>query len=580
IPPTVRITSPATGDTVIEGSSLPITVEATDDIAVAAVNFVVNGEVVFTDTTAPYQFNFTVPVGVTSLTLGATAIDLGSNIGAAGDVVVNVIPDPGTTAEGRVIDRDRNPVAGATVTCLGISGLTGPEGTFSIPGLPTIRGDIRCTATFVTTDGKTLRGTSAGVSPVRGRITDVGQIIIGRLSSKGTDFWLAFQNDRESNAGAQLFILSDMFTDFTVTGPGFNMTGTASPGTPGIVALPNSLEITTNQVIENKGIHVVSDEEVSVLFFYPTSVTSDIYLGIPTEALGTEYFVVGFQESISARGFSPTQDPSEFVIVATQGNTNVSLVPSCTSLSGTPAGSTVNLVLNQGQTYQYQCGSRGDVTGSLITSDKPTGVIGGNSCADVPPGVAFCDILSEMMFPVASLYATEFFTAPLPGASADIIRILAAQDNTTVTVNDGSSLNSFSLNRGQFRELSIEPATRITSDKPITVVQYAVGINRAGIGDPFEMQILPTGAFRDTYRLFAPSGFSPSAIIIAPNSAVPSVTLNGLPVTGFAPLPGGTHQFVVTSVPTGQSVVAAAEPIGVYGIGFTSFGSYGYPAGF
>src|SRR5207248_2844906 len=77
IPPTAVITSPAAGTTVIQGSTLPITVNAADDVAVAAVSFLANGQTIFTSTSAPYQFNLTVPAGPPILTLGATAVDLG-----------------------------------------------------------------------------------------------------------------------------------------------------------------------------------------------------------------------------------------------------------------------------------------------------------------------------------------------------------------------------------------------------------------------------------------------------------------------------------------------------------------------
>jgi hypothetical protein len=177
IPPTVQITSPAAGDTVIEGTTIPITVTATDDVQVVSVNFVVDGRVVFTNLTAPYQFNFAVPAGVTSLTLGTSAIDPGGNVGLADDVRINVIPDPGTTVVGTVVDSLGNPVAGATVSTQGgRSGVTGSDGTFSISDVPTILGDIRVSATFTTSDGTVLTGTSEAVPAVRGGITDVGQI--------------------------------------------------------------------------------------------------------------------------------------------------------------------------------------------------------------------------------------------------------------------------------------------------------------------------------------------------------------------------------------------------------------------
>jgi len=54
-------------------------------------------QVVFTSTSAPYQFNLLVPTNISSLKLGATAVDLGGNVGTAPSVSVNVIPDPGTT---------------------------------------------------------------------------------------------------------------------------------------------------------------------------------------------------------------------------------------------------------------------------------------------------------------------------------------------------------------------------------------------------------------------------------------------------------------------------------------------------
>ncbi|HKD15303.1 MAG TPA: Ig-like domain-containing protein [Candidatus Angelobacter sp.] len=184
IPPTASITSPITGSTVVEGSTLPITVNATDDVAVAAVNFLVNGQVAFTVTAPPYQFNLTVPTGNAILTLGATAVDLGNNVGTAQNVTLKVVPDPLTTATGTVVDQNNNAVNGATVTCLGFSGLSGVGGAFSISGLPTVKGNVRCNARFTAADGTTLSGDSASLPPVPGATTNVGTIVLrpgGRL---------------------------------------------------------------------------------------------------------------------------------------------------------------------------------------------------------------------------------------------------------------------------------------------------------------------------------------------------------------------------------------------------------------
>lgn len=175
IPPTATIISPLAGATVIQGAILPITVKATDDVAVASVNFLVNGQVVFTATTLPYQFNFTVPTGVTTLTLGATAVDLGANVGTAQNVVINVIPDPLTTVIGRVVDRNGVPVAGASVTLGSLSTTSAADGTFSLSGAPTAPGNIVVLASAVI-NGRTVRGKSLPTSPVPAGTTNVGDI--------------------------------------------------------------------------------------------------------------------------------------------------------------------------------------------------------------------------------------------------------------------------------------------------------------------------------------------------------------------------------------------------------------------
>lgn len=183
IPPVIQITSPASGSEVIQGSTVTVQASATDDVAVASVTFFLNGQPAFTSTTAPYQFTFTAPATGSTLTVGAFALDFGNNVGQAPDITLNLIPDPGTTVIGRVLDRDQNPVSGALVTANGgKTSVSGADGTFSISAVPTILGNIVVSAT-ITVDGKTLSGRSAGIPPVPSGVTNVGDILVasGRL---------------------------------------------------------------------------------------------------------------------------------------------------------------------------------------------------------------------------------------------------------------------------------------------------------------------------------------------------------------------------------------------------------------
>src|SRR5439155_6998440 len=165
----------------IRGGSLTVRTTATDDVAVASVGFFVNGQLVFTSTTTPYQYTLTVPPTGSTVTIGVTATDFGGN-SAPTSITLTTIPDPLTTVTGRVIDPNSAPVAGATVTTLNRSATSGANGAFAITGVPTVSGNITVTATAIVA-GVTLGGVSTAVTPVAGGTTNVGDIRISAAIS-------------------------------------------------------------------------------------------------------------------------------------------------------------------------------------------------------------------------------------------------------------------------------------------------------------------------------------------------------------------------------------------------------------
>jgi hypothetical protein len=179
VPPTVRLLSPQPGDTWIEGTTVILSAEATDDVAVASVDFLIDGETVSTDAFPPYEFGYMVLAGGLARTVEARATDLGGNIATATAVGVAVVPDPLTNVTGRVITEAGDPVAGADVTAVVSSGsatdTTGVDGTFFLDGLPTVQGNITVDA-VATVAGEALAGSSTPQPPVPGGLTDVGDI--------------------------------------------------------------------------------------------------------------------------------------------------------------------------------------------------------------------------------------------------------------------------------------------------------------------------------------------------------------------------------------------------------------------
>ena len=60
VAPTVSITNPVFGDTLIEGETIRFEAEAIDDVHVASVNLLINGGLFFADSAPPYQQSYTV----------------------------------------------------------------------------------------------------------------------------------------------------------------------------------------------------------------------------------------------------------------------------------------------------------------------------------------------------------------------------------------------------------------------------------------------------------------------------------------------------------------------------------------
>ncbi|MBL8238946.1 MAG: carboxypeptidase regulatory-like domain-containing protein [Bryobacterales bacterium] len=240
IAPVVSLTSPPSGAILIQGQTFTVAANVTDDVAVSSVNFLVGGQTVVTSATAPYQFTYTVPPTATSLVFGATAVDYGGNVGTAQTVTVQVIPDPLTSVRGRVVDQANNPVSGAAVSALGISTNSNGDGTFTLSGLPTIRGQIVVTA-VATIAGTLLGGVSQPIDPIAGGVSTIGDIRLGPkpfITSVTPTSALAGTNGSFTVSGANLGGSTFVFApnSITVGAPTINPAGTSATFSGSIAA--------------------------------------------------------------------------------------------------------------------------------------------------------------------------------------------------------------------------------------------------------------------------------------------------------------------------------------------------------
>ena len=189
--PSVVITSPPEGATVIEEQQLVLTADAVDNRRVASVEWTIDGIREPAVLISPYRFVANVPANITLLTLQATATDDFGRSGIATRTVA-VIPDPRTIVVGQLRDVNNQPVVGATVAVFDqFTAQSLTDGSFSVPGVPTIRGDITAVANAEVA-GTPLRGTSTPMSPVIGGSTDIGLIILKSVVKETVFSGIAF----------------------------------------------------------------------------------------------------------------------------------------------------------------------------------------------------------------------------------------------------------------------------------------------------------------------------------------------------------------------------------------------------
>ncbi|MBL8939353.1 MAG: IgGFc-binding protein [Archangium sp.] len=279
------------------------------------------------------------------------------------------------------------------------------------------------------------------------------------------------------------------------------------------------------------------------------------------------------------------------------------------------------------------CRTDNDLTGSIVTSDKPIAVFGGSACTMRSYVQTACDHVEEQLFPfvtwgknfvaarTAPLKLTNGTPAPAANAGPDYYKVVAGcpasacPNGTLVTVTPapaagdvlspnrciaGTSVaaNNCRLAGGTFVEFRSRTSLTITADQPVQVAQIfssqnatsPVGTTRPAQGDPSLVLLPPIEQWRSQYTVLTAPGTSDNYLgLVIDSSRVQEVRVNGNAVQASAftavgstpfrvanvPVPVGTHTILVIPIP-GQMTLPGA---GVTVYGFDSYVSYGYTGG-
>ncbi|MFN4234062.1 MAG: PKD domain-containing protein [Bacteroidia bacterium] len=402
-------------------------------------------------------------------------------------------------------------------------------------------------------------------------------------STKGKDFWFGFLSNFYGPGGSpnMIYITSDRNVNGNISVPGIGVNIPFSVTANGVFSVDMAAQLVEppqNDGIHNLAIHITACDTITVYAQNAGSASNDATIIYPTESLGDDYRI------LNINGW-PGDWGDEALIVATENNTQIEIIPSVATSGGLPAGVPTVITLNQGQMYQLSHIPGGNnLSGTIIRGVnsgvcKPFAVFSGSICINIGGCVA-CDHLYEQLLPV-SAWGLEYILVPLSNKSQTYYRIIALNNGTSVSINGGAPIN---LNAGQVHQFSNNVASYVQSNQPIQIMQYAQGNDCDGVGDPFQILMFPIEQTIDniTFNAFVTPLITQYWVnIVAQTSAVANVVLDGNNIAAqFNPVPSNpAFSFARVNITQGNHTLTCPDGVLAYIYGWGGYESFGYCAG-
>ena len=318
-----------------------------------------------------------------------------------------------------------------------------------------------------------------------------------------------FTNYREENNVSILLTTTEVYPVIyfiEAPGVGYYHRGIISAGNEVMLNLSSSIAVSSHHD-QDKGIYLAtSSDNVAVIGQNLLLHTGDSFFALPIIKLDDDYVYYGI--SVPRASVHSEAISSSILIVGTENNTVMKLTTtqSVTVSTGNTditviSGIQYSLVINRLQTIFV--GSRDDLTGTKVVTDKPVSVFSGHACGNVPWNITACSYLIEQIPPTA-LWGKTYYTAPLAGKRSYTVKILAAHDSTAVDVYCNNSMKSFIINEGQYFNVSLQSKEycAIYSTKQILMVQFSHGGGEElDYGDPMMTLVPATNQYLNKFDL-------------------------------------------------------------------------------
>ncbi len=272
--------------------------------------------------------------------------------------------------------------------------------------------------------------------------------------------------------------------------------------------------------------HLKSSAPVGAVAMYPfggaASYIPTTTLLFPVATWGKEHLIVNGWESMR------TGDPAA-QIVASEDGTEVTIHPTVdiqdgVGVAGTGARIPRTYSLDKGEFLQLV--QTEELSGSAVSSNKPTTVFGGHGCAFVPSRGGACDILSQQLPPFEQ-WGNEYVGVGyrprlLSEHEPMLYRIVAARDGTVldydpavppgapVTMSAGEVVTFTSGTGDAFVVRSQD------SEHPFYIGAYMTGSasDFGGRGDPEFVNVVAAKQYLSSYSFYADTTYEESSLVV------------------------------------------------------------------
>lgn len=371
------------------------------------------------------------------------------------------------------------------------------------------------------------------------------------------------------------------------TKPSVSESVTVTPGQVVRVKISDEFRM-KGSLKSSKALLVKSDGDIAVYGGNKEDYSNDVFCGIPTDALGNEYY---------AMCYGPATRKTELGVAATQDNTVVKItLPKAPNMTVTYNSKTYHggdmITINLDKYENFQLQSIGDLTGAHIEATHPVSAYSGNIKTNIGTG-KFQDHLVEQLTPVDT-WGKKFVTAPIPKRTVgDYFRVVASEDNTVVKI---AGMPSFTLAKaGDWKQIQLPSSSykSINASKPVLMAQFVLSqLNKFEPADPSMMIIPPYELFNSGYTFATPEYSHPEyfkyenqILLVIESSKKDGLLLDGKPLpkgTKWNPIEGTSLVGTYVDIPKGSHSVVHKDSYTIFGsylYGHAYHESYAFPTG-